>query len=316
MLSVWPPARLPAQDVPLNAGALFLVFPMGGQAVGMGQAAVATEGRGEAAFWNPAGLATLETNEFSLHSANLFAGRTTAVAAYLPSHGIGVVGGSVYLADYGDEDVTVDSTGAVGHLAARNLEFLASYATVLGGSAVFGLSYKLVQFRVDCTGDCRNVPSGQGTTHALDLGGQFRVGSGPLRVGVALRNVGFKLQVHNQAQADPLPARLAVGALYQVLCAAPAGAPGERLDMKLAADVDSPWGGAGQSQMRFGVDVGYQRLVRLRAGYALVQDGFSGASVGLGVENGSIGVDLARTFVTGSDLQADNPTFFSFRVTF
>jgi len=56
--------------------------------------------------------------------------------------------------------------------------------------------------------------------------------------------------------------------------------------------------------------------VRVRAGYALVQDGLSGPSVGLGVENGSIGVDLARTFLTGSDLQIENPTFFSFRVTF
>ena len=39
-------------------------------------------------------------------------------------------------------------------------------------------------------------------------------------------------------------------------------------------------------------------------------------SVGLGVENGSIGVDLARTFLTGTDLLIENPTFFSFRVTF
>jgi hypothetical protein len=62
--------------------------------------------------------------------------------------------------------------------------------------------------------------------------------------------------------------------------------------------------------------VGYQRLVRVRAGYAFVQDGLSGPSVGLGVESGSIGVDLARTFLTGSDLQIENPAFFSFRVTF
>jgi len=42
----------------------------------------------------------------------------------------------------------------------------------------------------------------------------------------------------------------------------------------------------------------------------------SGPSVGLGIENGSIGVDLARTFLAGSDLIIENPTFFSFRVTF
>jgi len=317
-LSIFPTVQLSAQELPLNAGALFLVFPIGAQAVGMGQTAVGAEGRGEAAFWNPAGLATLEENEFALHSATIAAGRTHAIGAYFPSRGIGVMGGAVYLVDYGDLERT-DSTGSViARIAPRNFELLASYATTLNGSFVFGLSYKLVGFRVDCSGDCRDFPTGQGTTHALDVGGQFRVGTGgPLRVRVALRNVGFKLQVQNKPQADPLPTRLAVGAQYHLLLPGRNGAPlTDRFDVIVAADVDSPWRQAGQSEMRLGMDVGYQRLLRVRAGYAFVQEGLSGPSVGLGVENGSIGVDLARTFFTGSDLLMDNPTFFSFRVTF
>jgi hypothetical protein len=312
------PERLTAQAPPLNTGALFLVFPVGARAVGMGQTAMGSEGRGEAAFWNPAGLATLETNEFALHSATLVAGRSHVLGAYFPSRGIGVLGGAVYLVDYGDLERTDDNGNTIARIAPRNFEFLASYATALAGSFAFGLSYKLVQFRVDCSGDCTNFPVGQGTTHAIDLGGQFRLGAGgPLRVGMALRNVGFKLQVQNKPQADPLPARLAVGAQYHVLLPTRDGAPpGERFDLRVAADVDSPWGHQGSSELRVGLDVGYQRLVRVRGGYAFVQDGLSGPSVGLGVENGSIGVDLARTFLTGSDLQVENPTFFSFRVTF
>ncbi len=318
LLVARPPERLVAQEPPLNTGALFLVFPVGARAVGMGQTAMGSEGRGEAAFWNPAGLATLETNEFALHSATLVAGRSHVLGAYFPSRGIGVLGGAVYLVDYGDLERTDDNGNTIARIAPRNFEFLASYATALAGSFAFGLSYKLVQFRVDCSGDCTNFPVGQGTTHAIDLGGQFRAGAGgPLRLGVALRNVGFKLQVQNKPQADPLPVRLAVGAQYHVLLRARDGAPpGERFDLRVAADVDSPWGHQGSSELRFGLDVGYQRLLRVRAGYAFVQDGLSGPSVGVGVENGSIGVDLARTFLTGSDLQVENPTFFSFRVTF
>ncbi|OLB50192.1 MAG: hypothetical protein AUI08_06135 [Gemmatimonadetes bacterium 13_2_20CM_2_65_7] len=175
-----------------------------------------------------------------------------------------------------------------------------------------------MQFRVDCSGDCRDFPAGTGATHALDVGGQFRVGAGgPLRVGIALRNIGFRLQVQNQAQADPLPTRLAIGAQYDVHFRPPAGAAlNQAFDLKLAADLDSPWGQVGQSETRLGLDVGYQRLVRVRAGYAFVQDGLSGPSVGLGVESGSLGVDIARAFLTGSDLQAESPTFFSFKVTF
>ena len=312
------PGRLPAQEQPLNAGALFLVFPVGAQAVGMGQTATAASGHGEAAFWNPAGLATMSDDEFALHSATLVAGKSHVLGAYFPSRGIGVLGGAVYLVDYGDLDRTDQNGNTIARIAPRNFEFIASYATSLAGSFVLGLSYKLVEFRVDCSGDCRDFPTGTGATHALDLGGQFTVGpGGPLRIGVALRNVGFRLQVQNQAQADPLPARLAIGALYEVHFRPAEGATLDKaFDLKLAADLDSPWGQGGQSETRLGFDVGYQKLVRVRAGYAFVQDGLSGPSVGLGIESGSLGVDLARAFLTGSDLQADSPTFFSFRVTF
>jgi hypothetical protein len=313
-----PSARLSAQEQPLNAGALFLVFPVGAQAVGMGQTATAASGHGEAAFWNPAGLATMSDDEFALHSATLVAGKSHVLGAYFPSRGIGVLGGAVYLVDYGDLDRTDQNGNTIARIAPRNFEFVASYATSLAGSFVLGLSYKLVEFRVDCSGDCRDFPTGTGATHALDLGGQFTVGpGGPLRIGVALRNIGFRLQVQNQAQADPLPTRLAIGALYAVHFRPAEGATlDQAFDLKLAADVDSPWGQGGQSETRLGFDVGYQKLVRVRAGYAFVQDGLSGPSVGLGIESGSLGVDLARAFLTGSDLQADSPTFFSFRVTF
>ena len=317
-LSNLPTVPLSAQEPPLNAGAIFLVFPVGAQAVGMGQTATAASGRGEAAFWNPAGLATLSDDEFALHTATLVAGRSHVLGAYFPSRGIGVFGGAVYLVDYGDQPRTDDNGNTIARIAARNFEFMASYATSLAGSVVFGLSYKLVQFRVDCSGDCSNLPTGAGTTHAIDLGGQFRVGpAGPLRVGVALRNLGFRLQVQNQAQADALPTRLAIGAQYEVHFRPAEGATlDQAFDLKLAADVDSPFGQVGQSATRLGLDIGYQKLVRVRAGYAFVQEGLSGPSVGLGIESGSLGVDLARAFLTGSDLQADNPTFFSFRVIF
>ncbi len=311
-------AQAIASDGAQNAGALFLLFPVGARAVGMGQSAVTLEGSGEAVFWNPGGLATMETGEFALHSASLVAGATNALTAFFPRRGIGVFGGAVYLVDYGDQEV-VDSTGTtIARLAPRNIELLASFATDLGGSFVFGLSYKLVEFRVDCSGDCTTVPAGLGVTHALDVGGQFTVGeTQALRIGFVVRNIGFPLQVNNRDQADPLPARLVVGALYRIdFRPFPGGDGKQRLDLKVAADVESPWGEVGTPQARLGVDVGYQRLLRLRGGYAFVHDGLGGPTVGLGVASGSIGVDLAHPFLTGSSLVTANPTYLSFRVTF
>ena len=117
-----PPNRLAAQE-PLNAGALFLVFPVGAQAVGMGQTATAAEGRGEAAFWNPAGLATLSDDEFALHSATLVAGRSHVLGAYFPSRGIGVIGGAVYLVDYGDLDRTDANGNTIARIAPRRRHY-------------------------------------------------------------------------------------------------------------------------------------------------------------------------------------------------
>jgi hypothetical protein len=324
LLSAPPAVRLSAQSLD-NSGALFLQLPIGAQAVGMGQTAVTLEGRGEAAFWNPAGLATIPQSELALENGSLAAGSVHALTAYFPSHRLGVIGGAFYMLDYGDLDRTDSTNSVIAHIAPRDFEFLASYATALGSALTLGINYKLVEFRVDCSGDCRAFPSGEGVTHGLDIGGQLSVGSeGALRLGVAVRNIGFKLQVNNRDQADPLPARVVVGALYRLSLrgeSSPAGSGGgglggNRIDVQLAADLDSPWGTYEDSQMRLGLDIGFQHLLRVRGGYAFVRDGLSGPSVGMAVSSGTIGVDLARTFLTGADFVADNPTFFSFHVVF
>jgi hypothetical protein len=306
-----------AQALPLNAGALFLEFPVGARAVGMGQATMADGGRGEAAFWNPAGLALLVSSAFELHTATLPVGRAHAVTAYFPSSRVGVIGAAVYLVDYGDQPVVDTFQNVIGRAAFRNYELLASYATSLPGPFAVGLSYKLIGFLADCSGACADFPSGEGVTHALDLGGQFTIGApGVVTVGIALRNLGFRLQVENADQADPLPTRLAIGALWITPLGHTVGDEAPRVDLRLAADVDRPWGVNGSTELRLGIDLGYRELARIRAGYGWVPSGTTGASIGLGVVTGSIGVDLAQTFLSASELEAENPTYFSFRVLF
>src|SRR5438445_9383479 len=131
-LAAKPPNRLAAQE-PFNAGALFLVFPVGAQAVGMGQTATAAEGRGEAAFWNPAGLATLSDDEFALHSATLVAGRSHVLGAYFPSRGIGVIAGAVSPGHYGELHRPRPNANHNAPLAAPNLEILGPFLTQPAG---------------------------------------------------------------------------------------------------------------------------------------------------------------------------------------
>src|SRR5205823_638217 len=125
-------------------------------------------------------------------------------------------------------------------ILARNLALEASYATVLGAGVSAGITYKLIQFRVDCTGDCSNVPTAVGTTHAIDLGFRFALpGDLPIIIGASVRNIGFKLQVNNQAQADALPTRAQAGISWIVIRPAPAV---EGFDIRVLADVQGSVG--------------------------------------------------------------------------
>jgi hypothetical protein len=141
LLAGWPATGAAAQGVS-NAGALFLEFPVGARAVGMGQTGIADGGTGEAAFWNPAGLADLATASFELHTVALAAGRTHAVTVFVPSSAIGVFGGAVYLVDYGDLGGALTRPVRSSPRSRRaTLEFLASSATALPGPITVGLNY-------------------------------------------------------------------------------------------------------------------------------------------------------------------------------
>ena len=317
-----------------NAGALFLLLPVGAQGVGMGQAGVTLQGRGEAVFWNTAGLATLPATEFALNSATFVAGPMTAVTMFLPRHGIGTFGVGVVLLDLGQETSGPDSLSTIATISPRNLEYLASFATSVTGAVTVGITYKLVAFDINCQGNCAGLPNGStALTHAFDIGTQVSVGSGgALRFGAAAKNIGFKLQVNNAAQADPLPARLTLGATYRIdfRPAEPGGGTTlsvpdsgkvdfaqalNRVDVRIAADVDRPWDNSAPPQMRIGIDLGYHETIRLRSGYAFARQGLSGPTVGMGVHTGSLGLDFARTWVQ-SDLTGTEPTFISFSLTF
>src|SRR5262245_33835005 len=93
------------QSEPSNGGAAFLLVPVGARATALGQAAVADGGTGEAAFWNPAGLATMTRSEISIHRAHTFASDNTVLSGYLASQTLGTVGIAAYLVDFGSQDV-------------------------------------------------------------------------------------------------------------------------------------------------------------------------------------------------------------------
>jgi len=300
-----------AQEGSAQSGAAFLLLPVGARATALGQAGVAESGSSEATFWNPAGLAGLTTSELAVQYSTTFASRNTAVSGHFVSNALGTVGVTAYLVDYGSQDIVPPGGGIPGgRVSPKNIELFASYGTGIGHAVALGVSYKLIQFRQDCQGICGALGSVSGTTHAVDVGVQVVMGAGDaLRLGVALQHAGFKLQLQNKAQADPLPTRLVVGASYLLPLQAVGVAPG--VNARVLLDVQDDWD-AGNPDARMGLELGYAGLVYLRTGYAFLQGETRGASIGIGIRFDRVAVDLTRVlYQTGA---FDDPLHIGLRV--
>lgn len=313
------PGARPARAQAPPAQVDFLLIPVGARAAATGQAAITDAGTSEAVFWNPAGLATLARSELAVHHYASFFGPGDAVVIALPSPKLGTFAASAYVVDYGNFDVTPQSPGGpppgpIAVATVRNIALSLSYATAVTNGIAAGISYKLVQFRVDCSGDCSDVPTSVGTTHSVDLGTRLRVLRGRLVVAAAVRNLGFKLQVNNQAQADPLPTIVQAGARWQVLRPP---AQSEGFDARAVADVRARLrGGVGDPVLLVGMDAGVRDMVRLRAGYAFLDSEARGPSLGLGLSYASFAFDLARVFFANDDIGEEEPVHLSLRLFF
>jgi hypothetical protein len=308
-----PPAR--AQDDDLTReGAPFLLIPVGARALGMGQAVVAAQQGSEAVWWNPAGLARSEKREVAIHHYQSFVGTGDVVSVLIPSERLGVITGSIYILNYGEQDISGGGGGPpIGSLNPRNLVYAATYSTGIGSRINGGVTFKVVQFRVDCSGACADIPTVSASTTAIDVGAQFDVGAiAPVTIGAAVRNVGLRLQVNDNEQSDPLPTRIQVGALYHT----PVPPTLVRdTEVRLSADLidelemQSP-------AARLGGVVSYRTRFHLRTGYVFDESESSGPSLGLGFSTSNLSVDLARLFEGFSRSAGEAPTYVSLRYLF
>jgi hypothetical protein len=308
--------RLRAQTTGTPEGAAFLLVPVGARATALGQAAVADIGSTESIFWNPAGLAELKHTQLALHHYADFFGTGDAFVIAMPLAGLGTFTAAAYIVDYGEVPITLPGGGGTsGSAIARNVALEASYATQLVGGLSAGIAYKLVQLRFDCTGECPAGSTMVGTTHAVDVGLRYVLpGAMPIVVGAAIRNVGFPLQVNNQAQADPMPTRLQIGVAWVLVRPVP---DADAFDVRVLADLQGAVGQGGSSAATLvGLESGLREVLRVRAGFAFVDSRQRGPSLGVGVKVGRLGIDLAMTFFPSDAIAEKDPLHVSLRLDF
>ncbi|MFN2397098.1 MAG: PorV/PorQ family protein [Gemmatimonadaceae bacterium] len=307
------PVRAASQGGGLaTEGAPFLLIPVGARALGQGQAVVAYQGGSEAVWWNPAGLARAEKREAAVHHYQSFVGTGDAVSLLFPSSRLGVVTGSLYILNYGEDQLTDANGFPLGTVTPRNLVYAATYSTTVGARFNAGVTFKVVQFRIDCTGSCGGLDV-SASTSAIDLGAQYQAeGIAPVTLGVAVRHLGLRLQVKDNDQADPLPTRLQVGAQYRVTVIERYARDTELHvsgDVIGALDLEAP-------AARVGADIAWRKRVHLRGGYAFDDSQAAGPSVGIGLAVGSLFVDVARLFEGFSESAGEAPSYVSLRYLF
>lgn len=300
---------LGAQGGLSTEGALFLLVPVGARTVGSGQAVATAEAGTESLWGNPAGIARATKKELALHYSQTVIANGSVIAFLYPAGKAGVLGVGAQLYDYGAQDFT-DQIGTIGQLLPRSVVLAASYAATIGKSLRAGVSYKVVQSRLDCTGPCGTVSTFNASTNGFDMGAQYQTHlADSLTFGIALRHLGLKLQVNDNAQSDPLPTRLHLGVAGRVGAVAKS-LPGAEL--RWAAEMINRTS-LNEPGFRVGGELGLQKQLFLRAGYASGTGDATGPAIGLGFVRGKLGLDFARVFGGFSSDAGQPPTYLTLR---
>jgi len=294
--------------------ALFLLLPVGARTVGQGQATVASETGSEAVWSNPASLARQATRETAIHHSTTLAVTGDAITFVAPARALGVLALSVNIYNFGDQQVTEDpNQPPVGLLLPRNVVYALTWARGMGSHLNAGITYKLVQARIDCTGQCGDIGTGSGTASAFDLGAQYRFTDEiPLTLGASVRNIGGDLRATPDEPPAKLPRRIQLGASYRLRFIDRYLAD---MDVRVVGEIDSA-PGFEDPGFRFGSAIVYQKRVHLRAGWGTADTEASGPSVGFGITAGKLSFDIARTFEGLSADAGEPPTYFSLRYNF
>lgn len=316
MLALSTPGLLGQEGEPSsNEGALFLLLPVGAQAVAVGRAMTAMQGP-EAAFWNPAGLASVEGSRGVLFRGDHAVGTATAISALFTRTGVGTLGGSYLLLDVGDQDLTDTDGNILGTVSVRNHLGIASASARVLGALDVGVNFKVVQFRLSCRGICPDAGT-TATTYAVDAGFQLAPSAElPLRIGAMIAHVGPRLQVLNAEQADPLPARARIAVAYDVLARMAAG---RDLQGWLTVEVQDRLRDPGSLSLYLGSELqaGGDDALFLRAGYVASDvEQEDGARVGLGLRYQRFDLAIAKSLAVSTLTGETEPVHVTFSIGF
>lgn len=281
-----------------TAVAQFLEIGVGARATGMGEAYTVMVDDASAVFWNPAGLADVETNNLFTSYTQWPAGISIGGMSIAKNfRNMGTLGlSTVYLMTNDMEVTTVEQPEGTGEMfSITNYALGLTYSRYLTDKVSAGLTAKLVREEYYNYGYY---------TWALDLGTLYRTGFHGLRIGMSILHFAPEVQFDGDyidysdplsyaAEPEPKPKTFEE---YSLPVNFRFGMAIDLLDTRnhkvtLASDMIHPNNNIEQYNM--GVEYGFNELVYLRTGYKLSADegGLSfggGAKLKLGSRMGAM----------------------------
>jgi len=278
-----------------TSAATFLEIGVGARAVGMGGSYVAVANDASALYWNPAGIAWVNSVQSEMmHTEWLagtkfdFVGLAVPVAFFRSSFGV-----SFTSLDYGESPVrTVDRPEGTGErYGAHDFAVGLTYAVALTDRFSFGITGKYISQR---------IWSEAGNTMAVDLGVFYNTMFEGLKLAAAISNFGGEIglsgrhltTIHDpdirianfdrvpvdyKVGSYPLPLLFRVGISYQKQF-------GQFGDILLAMDVLHPSNTT--ESINLGMEYGFGNMFYCRAGYQNLfeRDSINGLTLGGGID--------------------------------
>ncbi len=290
-----------------NAAA-FLEIPVGARAIGMGGAFVSIANDATSLYWNPAGAALMEQNQFlAVHTGWIASTRFDFGGLVLPIAGFGTLGISFTSLSMDDMKVrTVEMPEGTGEFfSAGDMAAGISFARRLTDRFVIGFTAKYIR---------QAIWHESAEAVALDAGTSFRTDLfGGMTIGASLLNFGTKMQLSGrdartfiaidptkQGSTDQVPTDIEMGSwnlplLFQFGVSTNI-VKSDNMRWTVAADALHP--SDNFESMNVGTEVAYQDYLFLRGGYQslFLTDHEGGLSLGIGIASSSILSSLAIKF--------------------
>ncbi len=200
-----------------EAGAIFLLIAPGAGPAGTGEAQVAKADDAYATYYNPAGLGFLRGSEMAGMHVNWLPNLADdiyyeflAFTHYID--GIGSFGGNITYLNLGEQTRTDEFGNEQGQFKSYMFALNGSYGTQISSNSSIGLNFKVFHQKLADSNTAGETGDPFSTDFAFDVGYLKKFGlENNFNFGLAITNIGPKIDFIDEAQADPAPTNMRFG---------------------------------------------------------------------------------------------------------